>query len=156
MADTTVSAFYLYGWRVPETDIGAVITEDETSQDDYGIYAETITADDLQDAPLAEGLGGWLQYRYGNPKARPSLTFVNRFPSQLQRDVSDRITLTFGLEGVAGRDFLIRSLETTVTQSGAEWMTEYGLEEAPTLDSSTFTVDGTAAQGVGGTGILLR
>jgi len=69
--------------------------------------------------------------RYGDPVARPAITVVNRFPSQLQRELDDLVTVNCARLGIAGGKYLIVSLTTSVTAGGKVWTTKYQLEEAP-------------------------
>lgn len=137
--------------RLAELD--ASISEDAASQTANGVLkGSTISSDYISSEVYADALGGWYVYRYATPRATASPTFVNRFPTVLLREVGDRIVYSTTEHSLSAREFLIRSFETTVSER--EWRTTYQLEEVPTAVASLFTIGGTAAQGVGGTGIL--
>lgn len=152
---TTVSALSVTGRLVDQVSATATST-DATSTAAYG----TMAGSDLDSTLIAgtsegQGLADWIVYRYKDPRAKPSMTLQNRFPTQLQREIGDRITLSSVLESTSAREYFIRSLATTISTDGFTWQTTYELEEAPATVSA-FTVGGTAGQGVGGTGILIR
>jgi hypothetical protein len=134
------------------------ISEVSVIKEDLSVVAERyagpdIASDFIANTAMAEGLAAWWVYRYKGGAARPDIMLENRFPTQVQRDITDRLSITFGLLGISAKQFLIRSFTTEVTMSALDWTTTYSLESTPTaLD--LFTVDGTAGQGLGGTGIL--
>jgi len=47
----------------------------------------------------------------------------------------------------------VRAIEVDVSRGGLEWETTYGLEELPS-GGDWFTLDGSAAQGLGGSAVL--
>lgn len=99
---------------------------------------------------VAKGLADWVILRYGAEKPRPALTLTN---DTITTDVGDTIELTFGLLTITAKRYIVRSLSTTVDTNARVWRTTYDLE-AGLADTLLFTIDGTAAEGVGGTGIL--
>lgn len=151
LRDVTIS-----GRRALATEMDASISDDSTSQTAYGILrGPTIASDYIFNEAYAQGLGDWYVWRYKDPRGNATPAFVNRFPTQLARDVTDRITYTSSEHNLSAVEFLIRGFETSVTDSGATWTTKYDLEEMPAA-VSLFTIGGSAGQGVGGTGILAR
>jgi hypothetical protein len=83
----------------------------------------------------------------------PSPVFLNRFPTQLARDIGDVVRITAAELSASLARFVIRGHSSSISGRGDEWRTTYALEALPAaLD--LFTVGGTAGQGVGGTGIL--
>ncbi len=74
-------------------------------------------------------VGAALLTNYSAPRARPSMTVVNRFPSQLQRDLDDLVTVTYARLGITAREYLILRAETRVSAGRNLWTTVYGLEE---------------------------
>jgi hypothetical protein len=67
------------------------------------------------------------RYRLG--VARPVLTVKNRFPSQTARDVGDVIAVTMARGMLQSARFTVLSLQTTVSDAGQLWTTQYTLEE---------------------------
>ena len=59
------------------------------------------------------------------------MTVIDRFPSQLQRELDDLVTVNCARLGIAGGKYLVVSLTTSVTAGGRGWTTVYQLEEAP-------------------------
>jgi hypothetical protein len=59
------------------------------------------------------------------------LDVKNRFPSQLQREVADLITVTCTRLGITSVEYSIQSLSTSITDGGSVWTTTYQLEENP-------------------------
>lgn len=142
------------GRRALPAELDDGVALDLTSQGQYGIVrGSPITSEYLLSEAYAEALGNWYIYRYKDPRATPGPTFVNRFPTQLVREVGDRITYTSSEHSLSGLECLIRSFSTEVTNDGAEWRTTYVIEEVPAA-VLLFTLGGTAGQGIGGTGIL--
>ena len=68
--------------------------------------------------------------RFSQPIRRPTFTVENRWPSQLQRDVNDMVTLTVAAWLVWNLFGNIARLTTTVDQAGQHWKTEYTSEES--------------------------
>lgn len=142
------------GRRALPVELDAGISEDGASQTAYGVLrGQPISSDYISSEAYAEGLGDWYTFRYKDPRANAAPTFINRFPTQLQREIGERITYTSAEHSLTAIQFLIRSFETEVSDSGATWKTTYQLEEMPAT-VSLFTVGGSAPQGVGGTGVL--
>ncbi len=141
------------GEAAPVADLQSMERYDTSSIADFGIMRGELTSDLLSATAHAQALVDWYLYRYKQPKARPVMTNVNRFPSQLTRDVADRVTVTATVIGASAKQFWIRGFTTSITESGAVWRTEYDLEEAPALVNAV-TLGGTSDQGIGGTAIL--
>jgi hypothetical protein len=80
---------------------------------------------------IADVVGPALVSRYADPRARPTITVVNRFPSQLQRRLDDMVTVNFARLGIRGGKYLILGVATKVTESGQHWETKFQLEEYP-------------------------
>jgi hypothetical protein len=144
----------IWGRRALEAELDAGEAEDSTSITAYGeLPGSTISSEYISAEPYADALAGWYIYRYKDPRAQPGPTFVNRFPTQLVREIGQRVTLTAAEQSLSAVQCLIRSFTTRVSESGARWETSYQLEEMPAA-VDLFTIGGTAGQGVGGTGIL--
>lgn len=67
--------------------------------------------------------------RYRRGVMRPRMTVVNRFPSQLSRDVGDLLSVTLARGRLFGAHFRILAVQTTVGEAGQRWETAYTLEE---------------------------
>lgn len=138
--------------RSVELDAG--IASDATSQSTYGLLrGGDISSDYIASEAWSDSLAAWYVYRYKDPRARPPVVFENRFPTQLQRQVGERVTLTAAEHSLSGVEMLIASFQTEIRESGGTWRTTYQLEEMPAA-VSLFTVGGSAGQGVGGSAIL--
>lgn len=132
------------------TNVISELSEDTASITTYGQFiGSEVRSEWLSNRAAAKGLADYTIWRYKDPRAKPSMTVVNRFPSQLQREVADILTLTASAVSISGVRYYIRSFETAISGSGARWDTTYQLEEAPAA-LGLFTVGGSAAQGVGG------
>jgi hypothetical protein len=112
-----------------------------------------ITSEFIGSLAMAQGLASWWVFRYKGGVTRPDVTYVNRFPTLLSRNIGDRVALNFATLGVSAKEFLIRSITLTIDQQGKEWTGTYSLESIPTA-LNLFTIGGTADQGIGGTAIL--
>lgn len=142
------------GRRALLSDFGAVVRDDSSSQTQFGLLrGSEIESDYIFSEPAAEGLGDWYLYRYATPRAASGPVFENRFPSQLARDIGDRITYTASEHSLSGVEMLVQGFKTSINLSADIWQTEYQLEEMPAA-VTLFTVGGSAGQGVGGTGVL--
>jgi Concanavalin A-like lectin/glucanases superfamily len=78
---------------------------------------------------VADAIGGALLARYKDPRARPQIKVVNRFPSQLQRELDDLVTVNFARLGISGGSYLILRLDSAIGSAGNEWTTTYQLED---------------------------
>jgi hypothetical protein len=152
VSGATVDTLFITGRPARRLSEESVLVEDLSAVSER--YAGSdISSDFIASPAMAEGLAKWWVYRYKAGASRPDIQTVNRFPSQLQRDISDRLSITFSLLGISAKQFLIRSLSTTVELQSKLWTTDYQLESTGTA-LNLFTIGGTAAQGLGGTGVL--
>jgi hypothetical protein len=135
------------------TGEAAAVYGEGFEQTGTGSKRAELSSDFIEKRATAKGLADYIIARYGTEKPRPSLTITNRMPSQVTRDVSDTVSVNFGLLSIVANRYQIRSLATVVTQSALQWDTTWSLEEA-LGDTELFTIGGSAAEGVGGTGIL--
>lgn len=78
---------------------------------------------------IPDSVGPALVARYRDPRARPVIRIENRWPSQLQRELDDLITVTFARLRISNGRYLILRLETTVSEAAQRWTTVYALEE---------------------------
>ncbi len=148
------SSITITGQPVMSGEPTSVLSTDPASVTSHGTRkGSDITSPFIPSTTIAEGLGSWIVFRYGTNKSRPTITVVNRFPSQFQRDVADRITVSFARLYITSVDYLVRSFSTTASDGGTVWTTVYQLEEAPAIQN-LFRIGGTPDQGVGGTAVL--
>ena len=77
---------------------------------------------------VADAVGPTLLARYRDPRSRLTMTINDRWPSQLERELNDSITLTLAPQMIFAQRCNILSLATTVRAGGA-WETVYVLEE---------------------------
>jgi hypothetical protein len=85
----------------------------------------------IADGATADQVGAALIARYKDPRARPVIKVENRWPSQLQRELDDLVTVTFGRLRITAGKYLIQRLETKVSEACQRWETTYALEESP-------------------------
>lgn len=135
------------GNAAPVIDLGSYLAGD----DELGFRGGEISSDYIGTLGQAQALANYIVWRYGTLRARPSVTFTNRFPTQLAREIGDRITLTSAELSLSAVDFLIRSFETRVRNG--TWETTYELEQAPP-PLSLVHVGGSAGNGIGSTATL--
>jgi hypothetical protein len=107
---------------------------DQTSIGTYGLRPGTLGAAFMGGTSaaakdVADVVGPAYVARYKDPRARPTITVVNRFPSQLQRELDDLVTVNLARLRIAGGKYLIVSL-TTVVRPGGYWQTTYTVEES--------------------------
>ena len=122
----------------------SVVEKDQTSINTYGERVAELSTDFVTSDPIAHGLAAWYVYRFKDGPPRPVLKVANRFPSQCQREIGDRITLTATRLSISGKEFHIRGLTHSITPM--LWETAYSLEQAPATDT-WFQLD-TAARGL--------
>lgn len=119
---------------------------DQTSIDTVGERrGADIEEEFFTSAPDAQALADWIIYRYKNGAPRPNLNVQNRFPSQLQREVLDRIALTASRLSISAKEFLLMNVQHDIVP-GLSWTSIYGLEQAPPTDT-WFKLD-TAGRGL--------
>jgi hypothetical protein len=151
----TFSSLTLSGTSYVRVVLGSELVQDAASMAlSWGeMQGNPIDTDFLGSNSAAKGIASYIVWRYGAPRSKPTLVVENRFPSILVRKLGDRITLTSRLLSETTVDYFIRSLSTTINNDGSIWQTTFQLEQAPT-SLNLFTVGGTAAQGLGGSGVL--
>lgn len=138
--------------RFIEDEVNSRRAEDATSISTYGRYeGAEIASDFIPNEAHSYGLAAYTVWRNKDATLVPSPTFVNRFPTQLVREIGDVVRITSTeLSTTLGR-FVIRGHEHTI--DSGEWRTTYTLESLPAA-MTLFTIGGTAGEGIGGTGIL--
>ena len=102
----------------------------------------------LPNGGMAAGLASYITWRYGSGRLRPSVIDQHHPMRQLTTDVGSHVTLTAARWFIDGEDYVVRSVEHSVSGGGLEWQTSYGLEELPAGPRSWFTLDGSPDQGL--------
>lgn len=126
----------------------------ETVSSGSGDYhGAPIATELLSSLAAAQGLADWIVYRYESAKGRPGLTAQNRTEAHVSRRVGEVITITNGRVSWTAVPFFIRTLRTEVSENALVWRTTFTLEAAPAA-LVLFTIGGSAAQGLGGVGVL--
>lgn len=149
---TVVSTLFITGKPARRLADQSVQVQDLSSNPD--VYSGSdITSDFIASLPQAEGIGAWWVYRYKDGVFRPDVTFVNNFDALAVLNVADRVSLTFPLLGVSSKQFLIRSITTSVDMGALEWTVTYGLESTPTA-LSLVTLDAGASKGLDSAAVL--
>lgn len=144
----------IQGKAHPVDSKSSVISEDPTSISTYGRHeGELIDSRYIPTEEDADGLADYIVWRNKDAELVPAPRFINRFPTQLARDIGDVVRITSAELGETLGRYVIRAFETSIAEKGAEWETRYSLESLPPA-LNLFTVGGTADQGVGGTGVL--
>jgi hypothetical protein len=150
--DATIDVLFITGKparRLSDVSVQAV----DTSVVAEAFAGGDISSEFITSEAMAKGLADWWVYRYKGGVSRPDVTYVNKFPTQLARDITDRVSLNFALLGISAKQFLIRSLTTRIDLEAKWWETTYNLESTPSA-LNLFTIGGTADQGIGGTAVL--
>lgn len=149
----TVRDLKITGARALVTELHSALDEAPSSITDYGrLKGGDIQTDYLSSTAQAKGLAQWITYRYAKPRSFPTVRFENRFPTQLVREIGDRVRLVAARLSV-DQHMYVRSFETRISEGGAIWTTDYDVEEASAI-RNLFTLGGTADQGLGGTALL--
>lgn len=117
--------------QVLRTSAGGRSISDAASQTLYGQRSGSdidangfCTSNDAQD-----DLATYVITRYAQPPKRPVLTDTNRWPSMLQRDLDELITVTHTLSGTISQPFIIQSIDLTISEASTKWDVKYQLEE---------------------------
>ncbi|HET7128936.1 MAG TPA: hypothetical protein VFJ93_07670 [Gaiellaceae bacterium] len=140
------TSVYVYGIPLVVKPIN-----DQEAKDEEGIYLDQehagndISSPFLNHPAYAYGLASHRVWRYKRARARPSATRHNLFVSQLSREISDRVLLTFARLSLASKGMVIMSFSTTVSQNARDWQTTYQLEELPATPSGGWFTLGTSA-----------
>jgi hypothetical protein len=118
------SATVGYGWWSATKSAA-----DTTSIVTHGLREASTAGSFWIDATDAQAYADWMVANLVVGRLRPTLTVTNRFPSQLQRDVGDTVTLNFARLGISAVTFRIAKVSTTVTEGGRRWETRWLVEE---------------------------
>jgi hypothetical protein len=95
------------------------------------VVAPVITAEFVPSTAAAAALAQWIFYASnGSGVGYPHLsgTVENMFPTQIARKVTDPVDIILGRVDASSREYLIRSVATTVDMGAANWTTTYGLQ----------------------------
>jgi hypothetical protein len=115
------------------TESGTAYYSDEASALLYGPRPATLSAGAslYYLATVPDVVGPAYLTRRSGPLTRPQLVVQNRFPSQLQREVGDLVTVTCSRLGITAVEFSIQALTTVFLEQANLWETTYQLEESP-------------------------
>lgn len=111
--------------------VGGYYYSDETSVNAFGPRPGASVNWAYYGTTVPPLVGAAVLARYAQPRARPTITVVNRFPSQLARELDDLVTVNFARLGIVAGKYLIAAITTTISQNGNWWETVYTLEESP-------------------------
>lgn len=155
-AEMKVTDAYITGRPARREDVLAVTSSSGASQTKYGERAAaTINAAYTTSISSAEGVADHIIWRRKNPRKTPTIRVRNDFPAMLRHKPFDQVTVTYSRLAVTNRRFEIVGFDWQVADAGTAWLWNYHLIETPSQTTmSFFRVGGTAAEGVGGTGIL--
>jgi hypothetical protein len=151
----TVTALSITGRPYRSTGMSVTSVSDSTSIATYGTYeGREISSELITSEPFATGLADWWVFRYKDGAARPTATFEDdNYVRMLTRQLTDVVTLDFGLLSISGRRFRIRGITLSALAESSSWRADFQLEEVPAA-LNLVRLDGTADQGLGGTAIL--
>lgn len=112
------------------------VGSDRDSVEKYSPHAGTDISSALLESPpgdrsVSQALADAIVAQGKDPRPRPRMTVGNRWPSQLQRQLGDVITLTFALQRIYSQRYSILTLDTKISEAGQQWDTTYVLEEMP-------------------------
>lgn len=127
-------------------------TDEEAAYLDQEHAGNDISSPYINHPAHAFGLARYRVWRWKRGRARPSLLRHNLFASQLTREVSDRVTVTFARLNVSSKVYAINSFTTTVSQNARDWQTTYQVEELPATPAGGWFTLGTSA--LDGTAVL--
>lgn len=142
--DVTVTAMSIEASLLESVDPIILEGIDQSSINTYGEHRQAVSSDLIASAPAGQGLADWLVYRGKDGPPTPTMRVEGRFPSMLQREVTDRIALTASRLSLSAKQFLISWLSLQIRP--LQWSGSYGLEQAPATDT-WFTLD-TAGRGL--------
>jgi len=147
--ETTVANLEVFGtpW-LPLDDLSETV-EGHASQAAYGPHAGPgISTAYIPSRAAAEGIGNYRNWRYGDPRLRPTLHLgVGQLATIVAVDPTDHITLSADRWRIDALLFAVRGATWEVVTKGMEWSCQVDLEELPAhtdwfvLDSSE--LDGT-------------
>ena len=97
---------------------------------DWTVRGVDIDASYAVSQAAADGLAYWTVYRLGSFEPRVDLEVSQMFPTEVARQIGDRIVVQVPRVDTASRSELIRTVSTEISNAGASWSTTYGLEPA--------------------------
>jgi hypothetical protein len=77
----------------------------------------------------------------------PTLTVQHRFPSILQRNPTDHLTVNAALFSLSGKVFVINKMSGSADMGSRMWSMDYELEELPTSAGTLFQIDSSSIDG---------
>jgi hypothetical protein len=116
--------------------VAAVYASDPASVAAFGPHlgsdiSSALIENKLSDTSVQQALADEIVAVGKWPRARPTISVVNRFASQLARELGDVITITFPRAALASQRYSIARIETRISREGNWWQTTYALEEMP-------------------------
>jgi hypothetical protein len=117
-------------------DTNAVYASDAASVTAHGPHLGTdissaLIENKLDDPSVQQALADAVVAAGKQPRPRPTITVVNRFPSQLVRELGDVVTITFARAAIYAQRYTIARIDTRISDQGNWWQTDYALEEMP-------------------------
>jgi hypothetical protein len=146
VTDDNVDFFGVVGtpW-LPLDDLTATAQEYE-SQADHGIHpGPTLSTAYVPSKAAAEGIGAYRNWRYGEPRLRPTLHLgIGQVATSVAVDPTDHVTLSADRWRIDSLLFMVRGGSWSVTHGGLVWSCDLDLEELPTHTDWFILDDATA------------
>lgn len=151
-----VTELAVWGRTAGRVDAASVRTEDSASITAYGRYAgNAISASLVPTTTIAAGLASHMVYRFRDPRRRPKVQFVNLWPTMLEGQPFEPMTLTWTRLALTNRRFEITGIDLDISGDRNTWTAAWQLQEPPSQSLASWVkVGGSAAEGVGGSGVL--
>jgi hypothetical protein len=140
---TTWSALSVAGRPVVDADAQSVMRS-SSSGNSWTVRGPDISATYAPGQAAADGLAYWTVYHLATFEPRLDLTVSQQFPTQVARQIGDRVAVQVPRVNTTSWSDIIRTVSTTVSTNGAVWDTTYGLEPAGVPAAGTvFVLDTT-------------
>lgn len=145
-----ITLLKIRGVEVALQDTLLCLESSATSQADYGKRHSRFSTELIATSARATELAQYILMLRKQPQAEPEVTRQNKFPSQLQRCLGDRITLQHTTLGI-DTDYHIVSIEHQIDMAGKRHATTYRLQRAEPpdyywqLDGRQTTINGAPA-----------
>lgn len=145
IAEDDLDLFGVYGtpW-LPLDELDEQV-ESYASQGAYGVHAgPSFSTPYIPSLGAAQGVGAYRNWRYGDPRLRPTIVDRNNFPRTLTADLTDHYTVTLGRWHISSVLFAVTSCRWSVTSGGLDWVATHNLEELPDHTDWFILDDGSA------------
>lgn len=140
---TTISALAIEGQALLSGDSQSVLWSSATAGS-WTVRGADINATYVISAAAANGLADWSVNHLATYEPRLDLTVRQRFPTQVARQIGDRVVVQTPRVNTTSWSDLIRTVSTSISAGGSTWATTYGLEPAGIpLVGNAFTVNTT-------------